>query len=274
MVGPVRRGHQLAAALLLAHRPAGGGWWGVENPPGPRGRKNKGPPRGQAAPPSCTLRGGHSRSWFFGSQAGPPQGTRGCQAHLLPRVIAPLASCNCYLLQCVIASPWEVPSCWNPAVGPEGRRARAGMWASLIPAPVRRLQLAPRGAGPPEPRRPVGLGALCSEGPLVPGSLRPGRPGCRGLKWYGCQGGRGCAWWGGGSFGGCSRSAAAAALDLILLEVDGKSQLTIFILVFAFSFILHWMGGRVCDFLSLFLSFSFFLFLSTPCREHSTVFCY
>ena len=45
---------------------------------------------------------GHSYSWFFCSQAGAPKRTRGCQAQLLP---------------CVIASSWEVPGCWNPPQG-------------------------------------------------------------------------------------------------------------------------------------------------------------
>ena len=45
---------------------------------------------------------GHLYSWFFCSQAGPPKQTRGCQAQLLP---------------CVIASSWEVPCCWNPLQG-------------------------------------------------------------------------------------------------------------------------------------------------------------
>ena len=89
--------------------------------------------------------------------------------------------------------------------------------------------------GPPEPGSPAGLGSLCSEGPLVlgPSLLRPSREGSppywgTSVPWSqvvwlpkrpGCVRVGGHKWW---SFKWCLRSAAAAALHLILVEVDGK----------------------------------------------------
>lgn len=63
--------------------------WG-RNPPGPRvDPQEQGPPKGTDGPcvPVPTLEG-HSYSWFFCSQVGPPKRIRGCQAQLLPCVIA------------------------------------------------------------------------------------------------------------------------------------------------------------------------------------------
>ena len=112
----VGRGHQLTAVLSPAHTSAWSDGAGQRTHLGPGAHLG-----GRRPLPSCTPPGR--------LQAGPPQRTRGCQAHLSPRVIA---------------SSWEVPSCWNPAGGPEGWSAQAGMWANLIPARVRRLQPACR----------------------------------------------------------------------------------------------------------------------------------
>ena len=98
-------GTHLTAVLPQTHTLARGGMQdGVENPPRPRCPQEQGPTsRGQMATAFLNphLRG-HSYSWFFCSQAGPPKKTKGCQPQLLP---------------CVIASSWEVPGCWNPPQG-------------------------------------------------------------------------------------------------------------------------------------------------------------
>ena len=111
----------------------------------------------------------------------------------------------------------------------DGHRAKAGMWANLTPACIRCLQPGLKSSHPEEgassrestrARESCKTGALCSEGPLVPGSLcsmslqgrvPPSWRGHQGASVPGsqvvcCQGELGCVrggghgWW---SFKGC-----------------------------------------------------------------------
>ena len=109
----------------------------------------------------------------------------------------------------------------------------SGAYSLALRAHTQRRERA--GGGPPEPRSPAGLGFLCSDGPVVlgPSVLHPSRAGSppywgTSVPWSqvvwlpkrpGYVRGRGHRWW---SFRRCLRSAAAAALHLILVEVDGK----------------------------------------------------
>ena len=112
------------------------GW--VENPPGPRCPQEQGPTRrGQMAVK-------HSS----------------CLVSLLPPGTSPVGGLR------LRAS--------------DGHRARAGMWGNLTPACIRCLQPGLKSSQPEEGASSRGstrardscrTGALCSEGPLVPGSL-------------------------------------------------------------------------------------------------------
>ena len=240
----------MTVVLSLAHTlPRGWMQDGVENPSGLRCPQEQGPTwAGQMAPAFLYphLRGTHIPGFSAPGLVLP----RGQEAVKHSSYL-----CDCFLL----GGPRLLESSSGDLIGREPG-LECGQTTFLLASAAYSLALRAHtqrreraAGGPPEPRSPAGLGSLCSEGPLVlgPSLLHPSRAGSppycgTSVPWSqvvwlpkrpGCVRGGGHRWW---SFRGCLRSAAAAALHLILVEVDGKCQFVINSQNTSFILWMHW----------------------------------